>query len=339
MKVLVTGDLGYIGSVMVELLLAAKHDVVGYDIGYFSGSDFIKRNYKIKRIMKDIRDVTKEDLRGFDAVIHLAALSNDACGDIDSKLTELINRQASVRLAKLSKEAGVERFLFSSSCSMYGAAGSDLATEESPFDPQSHYAVSKVETERDISKLSDKSFAPIFLRNSTVYGVSHRMRFDLVVNDMLGYAFTIKVIKMFSDGTPWRPIIHVRDVSSAFIAALKAPFDDINNQAFNVGINSENYQIKEIAETIASIIPNTKVECLNIDKRKGSYKVDFTKIKETLEFKPKWTLRDGIVELYDVLKKKKFTYENLQEDKYITVDYLKRLLNENKLTKDLRWKR
>jgi len=250
MRVLVTGHLGYIGTVMVPMLIAKAHEVVGLDSDLFERCTFGDGIQNIPELKKDIRDVEVSDLNGFDAVIHLAGLSNDPLGDLNPELTYEINHAASVRLASLAKEAGVTRFIFSSSCSNYGAGGENFLNEESQFNPVTPYGISKVRVEQDVAKLADSNFSPTFLRNATAYGVSPRLRFDLVLNNLVAWAFTTGRVYIKSDGTPWRPIVHIEDISRAFIAVLHAPREVVHNQAFNVGRNDDNYRIRELAEIV-----------------------------------------------------------------------------------------
>ena len=248
-RVLITGHEGYIGSVMVPLFLEAGYEVVGLDIGYFRECTLVPDIAKVPTLHKDIRDLDPADLEGCDAVIHLAALSNDPIGNLNPLWTEEINFQASVRLAKLAKAAGVERFLFSSSCIMYGMSEAVVVNEDSPLDPKTEYARSKVKGEQAIAKLAGDGFSPTFLRNGTIYGLSPRMRFDTVFNDLIGSAVTAGKVILHSDGKPWRPVVHVRDVVRSFMAVLEAPIADVHSQAFNNGANHMNHQIIELAET------------------------------------------------------------------------------------------
>ena len=305
MRILLTGDKGYIGAVMVPMLLEEGHTVTGLDSDWFEHSAFSPLRANIPSRKKDLRDLEISDLEGFDAVVHLAGLSNDPLGDLNPTLTYDINHLASVQLAKLAKEAGVKRFLFSSSCSTYGAAASeDLLDESAKFNPVTPYGRSKVLVEQDVAKLADKNFCPTFLRNATAYGVSPRLRFDLVLNNLVAWAHATGRIYIKSDGTPWRPIVHIADISRAFIAVLKAPMDLVNNQAFNVGRSDENYQIRDLAQIVNETVPNCTVEYA----KDGSpdtrcYRVDFSKINRVLpDFKPQWTARKGAKEIYDAVR-------------------------------------
>jgi nucleoside-diphosphate-sugar epimerase len=304
MKVIVTGHKGYIGSALVPMLVKEGYQVKGIDSDLFESCTYGEGPMEITELRKDIRDVEVEDLEGYDAVIHLAALSNDPLGNINPDLTYEINHRASVRIAKLAKQAGLSRFLFSSSCSTYGAAeGDDMLTEEAEFNPVTPYGHSKVLVEKDVALLADDKFSPVFLRNATAYGVSPRHRFDLVLNNLTAWAYTKGLVYLKSDGTPWRPIVHIEDISRAFIAALKAPRERIHNEAFNVGVNTENYRIRELAEIVKETVPGCKLEYADDagpDKR--NYRVNFTKISQQLpEFQPVWTARKGAEQLYDCL--------------------------------------
>lgn len=259
MRVLVTGHRGYIGAVLVPRLLGAGHDVVGLDVDLYRGCDFGAPPRDVKALDVDVRSVLPEHCEGFDAVIHLAALSNDPLGDMNPELTYDINHRASVRLARAAKEAGVSRFLFSSSCSLYGAGGDAPLDETAAFNPVTPYGESKILTEQDVTKLADDDFSPVYLRNATVYGASPRLRADLVVNNLVGYAYTTGEVLIKSDGSPWRPLVHVADVCAAFEALLVAPREVVHDQAFNVGRNAENYRIRDVGAIVEQVVPNSKV--------------------------------------------------------------------------------
>ena len=340
MRILVTGQNGYIGPVLTGMLLAEGYEVSGLDSDFFVGCNFNIGAPDIPQVRKDIRDVVAADLEGFDAVIHLAALSNDPIGNLNPNLTYEINHKASVRLAELAKQVGISRFLFASSCSLYGAAsGEEVLNEEAAFNPVTPYGVTKVLFEQDVSKLADKNFSPVFLRNATAYGVSPRLRFGLVLHDLVALAYTTGLVYMKSDGTPWRPIVHVADISRAFIAALRAPRDVIHNQAFNVGISTENYQIRELAEIVQEVVPNCRIEYApGAEPDKRSYRVDFSKIQKTLpEFKPQWNARRGAQELYEAFQKAELTYEDYEAPTFKRLDRIKELLSTGQLDLNLRW--
>jgi len=300
MRVLVTGHLGYLGAEMTPLLTGLGHEVVGLDVDFFSECDFLASPDPLPTLGLDLRDVTASDLDGFDAVIHLAALSNDPLSDLNPALTEDINYRASVQLAKSAKEAGVERFVFSSSCSLYGKGGGEELDENATFNPVTPYGESKVLVEQEVSRLADDDFSPVYLRNATAYGLSRRLRADIVVNNLVGHAVTTGKVMMQSDGSPWRPLVHVLDIAHAFATVLVAPRDTIHDEAFNVGRVGENYTVRDVANMVAEVVPDcvvTFAEGAAPDIR--DYKVDFTKIERQLPgYQPEWTVRRGIEELW-----------------------------------------
>ncbi len=330
MKVLVTGNLGYIGTVLTPMLVAEGFEVVGLDSDLYRRCTFGDGFDAVETIIKDVRDVEVDDLEGFDAICHLAGLSNDPLGDLNPELTYRINYEASVHLAELAIQAGVSRFVFSSSCSNYGAGGDKWLTEESPFRPVTPYGKSKVLTEKALSKLADDNFSPTFLRNATAYGVSPRLRFDLVLNNLAAWAFTTGKIMMKSDGSPWRPIVHIADISRAFISVLKAPRQKVHNKAFNVGITRDNLQIRNIAETVGSVVPDCKVtfaDGATSDKR--CYKVNCDHIRRVLpDFQPQWDVRKGAVELYENYVKHQVTLQDFEGPRYQRIAHLRMLLAE-----------
>ena len=340
MRVLVTGHAGYIGAVLVPLLLDAKHEVIGLDTDFFAGCDFNGDLADVPGIQKDLRDVTVADLKGFDAVIHLAALSNDPLSDLNPECTYEINHRASVRLAQCAKSAGVPRFLFSSSCSLYGlSAGADFLTEAASFNPVTPYGESKVLVERDVSRLADDTFSPTYLRNSTAYGVSSRLRADLVVNSLVGFAYTTGEVLIASDGTPWRPLVHVEDICRAFLAVLHARRELVHNQAFNVGQTEENYQIRNIAKMVEEIVPGS---CVKYAEGGGPdlrcYCVNCDKIASTLpEFRPQWTVRRGIEQLYMAYKMHHLTFDEFMGTRYTRIKHIKGLQDKGGLNATLRW--
>jgi nucleoside-diphosphate-sugar epimerase len=339
MRVLVTGHKGYIGCVLVPLFQAAGHEVVGLDSDYFSDCTFGPDTAPVTEIHKDIRDVQLSDVAGFDAIIHLAGLSNDPLGDLDPELTYEINHRASVKLARLARDAGVPRFLFSSSCSSYGAGGSDMLTEESPFNPVTPYAVSKIRTEEDVSKLADSDFSPTFLRNATAYGVSARLRGDLVVNNLTGWAVTTGEVLIKSDGSPLRPVVHIEDISRAFLAIMEAPRELVHNEAFNVGRTTENYRIRELADMVEVIVPGSKVTyAAGASPDKRNYRVDCGKIARVLpSFQPQWTARRGIEELYEAYKRQDLSVEEFTGPRYSRIDHIKNLQSAGRISPALRW--
>jgi nucleoside-diphosphate-sugar epimerase len=328
MRVLVTGHLGYIGTIMTPLLLKQGHEVVGLDSDLYSRCTFGAGIANVPHIHKDVRHVQVSDLKGFEAVIHLAALSNDPLGNLNPQLTYDINHVASVRLAEMAKKAGVKRFVFSSSCSNYGAAGDDFLDESSAFNPVTPYGQSKVYVERDVAPMADDAFSPTFLRSATAYGVSPRLRFDLVLNNLTAWAFTTKKVFLKSDGTPWRPIVHIEDISRAFAAVIGAPRELIHGEAFNVGRTDQNYRMKELAEIVANTVPGCKVEYApDASPDKRCYRVNCDKIARVLKaFQPQWTAQKGAVELYETYKKFGLTLEEFEGPKYQRIGHIRKLI-------------
>lgn len=324
---------------MVPMLLARAHEVVGLDSDLYEQSTFGEGIEEIPELRKDVRDVEASDLKGFDAVLHLAGLSNDPLGNLNPELTYQINHLASVHLAELAKEAGISRYIFSSSCSNYGAGGEDWLNEQSQFNPVTPYGISKVRVEQDVSKLADDNFSPTFLRNATAYGVSPRLRFDLVLNNLVAWAFTTGRVFIKSDGTPWRPIVHIADISRAFIASMEAPRELVHNQAFNVGRNEDNYQIRDLANIVKETVPGCEIEyAKDAGPDKRCYRVDCSKITQVLpEFQPEWDARKGAQELYQAYQQVGLTLEEFEGPKYQRIAHLKQLLSSGRLAENLRW--
>lgn len=338
LRVLVTGNKGYIGTSLVPMLLERGHEVSGLDSDLFSECTFVGEVLEIPQVDCDVRDIQQEMVGGFDAIIHLAGLSNDPLGDYDPKLTIEINEEASVRLAGLAKQARVKRFLFASSCSNYGAAGNQFLTEDAAFNPVTPYGKSKVNVERRVGPLADDDFTPTYLRASTAYGLSPRIRFDLVLNNLTAWACTTGQVYLKSDGTPWRPIVHVEDIARAYVAILEADRSLVHNQAFNIGNTSENYRIMDLAEIVQDIVPDCQIEMANDagpDKR--CYRVDCNRLTKTLHgFKPQWTARIGVEQLYDSFSSRGLTVEEFEGERFKRIAHIKRLIVDGKIDSSLR---
>ena len=339
MKVLMTGTDGYIGCVMAPLLQSRGHEVVGLDTGFYTDGwlyDGAKRLEKT--IKKDIRHITEKDLEGFDAVAHLAELSNDPLGQLNPDITYKINHVGSVELAKKAKAAGVKRFVYMSSCSVYGLGSDDFRTEESETSPQTAYAKRKVMVERDVALLASADFSPSYMRNATAYGPSPRMRFDIVVNNLSALAWTTKEIKMTSDGSPWRPLVHILDISQAMACILEAPKEAVHNQIFNIGNTKDNYRVKEVAEIVAEVFPGCQLSFGKVDLDNRSYRVSFDKIAKLPGFKCKYNAKDGATQLREVFEKIAFTDANFKDKAFTRLKQLEYLIANNKIDGDFFWK-
>jgi nucleoside-diphosphate-sugar epimerase len=340
MNVLVTGSHGYIGSVTAAVLQEAGHDVTGLDALFNEGCDLEAAPDEVRTLQLDIRDVTPDQLEGFDAVVHLAALSNDPLGELNPALTREINLEGTMAVARSAKAAGVRRFVFSSSCSMYGASGLAAADETAPLQPLTAYAESKARAEEALAALADAEFSPVFMRNATAHGVSPRLRVDLVLNNLVAWAHTTGEIRVLSDGTPWRPLIHVRDIARATVAILEAPAERVHNEAFNVGADAENYQVRDLAEVVAEVAGCSTRYAGAGDPDSRSYRVDFGKFTRAFpELRLEWTARAGAEELLDAYRRSNLTRADLDGTKFVRLNRLTQLLASGDLDSRLRWAR
>jgi nucleoside-diphosphate-sugar epimerase len=339
MRVLLTGNEGYIGTILVPLLRAAGHEVSGLDSGLFRECS-IGAVPPLPTLRKDIRDLDAADLAGFDAVIHLAGLSNDPLGDLNPALTYEINHLATVRLAVLARAAGVARFLYASTCSVYGAAGDDFLDEQSPFNPVTPYAESKMRSEQDLVRLADERFSPVYVRAATAYGASPLLRFDLALNNLVAWAATTGLVFLKSLGTSWRPFVHIEDIARAYLALLHAPRAVVHNQAFNVGRTEENYRIRDLAELVRTIVPETRIEFADdasADKR--NYRVNCDRLPcEVPAWQPRWTVALGAREVYQTIRDTGLNTQDFEGPRYNRIAYIRQLLAEGRIDADLRWR-
>jgi nucleoside-diphosphate-sugar epimerase len=343
MKIFLTGVEGYIGVVLAPMLMQRGHEVVGTDTGYYRDGWLFTNSQMYpcfpKFINKDLRNISEEDLQGIDAVVHLAELSNDPLGQHNPEVTNKINHQGSVHLATLAKNIGIERFVYTSSCSVYGLGKGDFLDETCGVNPQTAYAECKVKVERDVGAMADDNFSPTFLRNATAYGASPRMRFDIVLNDLSALAWTTKKIAMISDGTPWRPLVHVSDICRAIISALDAPKTSVHNQIFNVGHSGDNYQIKDIAEIVGNEIPGCEVTMGNSGGDNRSYRVNFDKITTQLPgFKCEWNAEKGARQLHDVYRQIDMSSETYQARPFTRLKQINYLLATGQLDDEFFWR-
>lgn len=339
MKVLVTGTEGYIGAVLAPLLMREGHDVTGLDTCFYRNAHLYHSGDSVpKTLVKDIRQITADDLRGFDAVVHMAELSNDPAGQLAPHITYEINHKGSLHLATLAKAAGVRRFVYTSSCSVYGVATEPVVSETSKVNPQTAYAICKTLVERDLAPLASDGFSPVFLRNATAYGASPRMRFDIVLNNLSGLAWTTGEIKMTSDGTPWRPLVHVLDICKAVSCCLSAPREAIHNEVFNVGDTSNNYQVREIAQFVAEVFTGCKLTFGKSDSDNRSYRVNFDKINSRLPgFRCDWNARKGAEQLHRIFKQIEMTADVFQYRGFTRLKQLEHLMRTHQIDANFLW--
>ena len=339
MRVLLTGNEGYIGTILIPWLWARNHDVIGLDSGLFRECTLRSAMRPVPTIRKDIRDVELGDLDGIDAVIHLAGLSNDPLGNLNPRLTFEINHEAAVRLGEVARRAGVRRFLYASTCSVYGAAGDDMLDENSPFNPVTPYAESKARSEIDLRRLASRTFCPVYLRAATAYGVSPLLRFDLAVNNLVAWAATTGRVFLKSLGTSWRPLVHIEDIALAYITLLHAPEEKVHNQSFNIGHTAENYRISDVAEIVRQAVPDTRIEFApDASPDLRNYRVSCDRIaRELPEYRTHWTVAHGVEEVYQAIADTGLTSDHFEGPRYNRIAYLKELLAQERVAEDLRW--
>jgi nucleoside-diphosphate-sugar epimerase len=342
MKVFLTGIDGYIGCVLGPMLVAAGHEVLGLDTGYYRDgwlySPRASSDASPRVLRKDLRLISEDDLRDVNAIVHLAELSNDPLGENNPRVTHQINHFGSVRLADLAKQIGIERFVYTSSCSVYGVGDGEILDETSPINPQTAYAICKSLVERDVGSLADSDFCPTFLRNATAYGASPRMRFDIVLNNLTGLAWTTKKIAMTSDGTPWRPLVHVSDICDAIIHILNAPMDAVRGEVFNVGAENENYRVREIAEIVAASFPGCELTFGAPAGDNRSYQVDFGKIRKHIpDFRCRWTARDGAEQLRRLYSRIDLDDPTFRFRAYTRLHQLQYLRRTNQIDEEFFW--
>jgi nucleoside-diphosphate-sugar epimerase len=339
MRVLLTGNEGYIGTILVPWLWARSHEVIGLDSGLFRECTLRAAIRPVPTIRKDVRDVELRDLDGIEAVIHLAGLSNDPLGNLNPRLTFEINHEAAVRLAELARRAGVRRFLYASTCSVYGAAGDDMLAEDSPFNPVTPYAESKARAETDLRRLASRSFCPVYLRAATAYGVSPLLRFDLAVNNLVAWAATTGRVFLKSLGTSWRPLVHIEDIALAYFTLLHAPEAKVHNRAFNIGRTEENYRISDVAEIVRQTVPNTRIEFApDASPDRRNYRVSCDRIvRELPEYRTHWTVAHGVEEVYQAIADTGLRSDHFEGPRYNRIAYLQQLIADGRVVEDLRW--
>jgi nucleoside-diphosphate-sugar epimerase len=339
MRILITGSDGYLGSLLAPALVKLGYDVVGLDTGFYKERALYRSGDSLPQtIVKDLREIEALDLEGCDAIVHMAELSNDPAGQLAPQITYEINHKGSVRLAELAKKAGVQRFVYMSSCSVYGVSDGEFVTEESPVNPQTAYGICKTLVERDVRAMANAKFAPTFLRNATAYGASPRMRFDIVLNNLAGLAWTAREIRMTSDGTPWRPIVHGLDICQAIIAVLRAPVEAVANEVFNVGDTRHNYRVKEIAEIVGEVFPDCSVSFGPPSPDNRSYRVAFDKIRKHLPaFKCRWDARSGAEQLLELFRRVDMTEEVFQYRTFTRLKQLEYLLRTRQINDNFFW--